>query len=1368
MKVLVCLKLAILTFFLLTCSNSKQIPPKAVKGVLDLREWNFDPASGSGTDGVIKLDGEWEFFWQEFPVGDGLELPEEKKDFISVPSVWNGHIVKRTTESGEVIEEKLGAEGYATYRLKVLLGEEQTLTLRLPDQLTVYTMIANNIVVSKSGTIGKNREDSIPARNVEYINLDNRDKVLIFHLPISNFHYNKGGLRNSISLGNNKKIQNLHSNTLSLELFVTGILFIMGVYHLSLFSLRREDKSPLYFGLFCLLISLRTLLTGDRYLHSLIPNLGYSLSLSLEYLTFYLGIPVFLEFLNSIYPQEISSIFRRIVLVPSLFFSSFVITIPPFYFTETLPVVQLLALNSIIYTIYVLIKSVRNRREGAKTFLSGSIFFGMILVNDILHDNFIINTGQYTPIGLVVLIFSQSFLLTSRFANAFRQVKDLTQNLEKKVEERTTNLALANQEIADSKKETEELNDLIKNINSVFSLTDVMMFLMYYLETNYAYNSFWLVLYDKNKSRLQTTVCVSSTLSETAINYLKSLSLNPEDSHSICTCYTEQKMIYREQEDPLVSKQDKEIIDQTQFGYLFHLPFVVYGECIGILTLHKADGLKVSQAEQAKIGRFTELISGAVYNSILYRDSQVAKEEAEKSFQKSKNLNDMIEVIIQSKSTDEIFERIFDLFSEKYGLTSYLVYILDKEDGFIKLYKVYGDININDSYLDVLRKNIIPLSDPYSILANSILSNKSFIIKKVRLPHLCKIEEENIILGGIDSFYIIPLRIDKESYGTFLFSNSKFQKSNIKGLIKSDRIEIENFVRLISPSIYQSLQKTIIEKSYHEIQLARNELSQQKAQMERLQAMSQEIQRKTSFEDMLRSLEEILWDTYRIGDFTLYILDSLSNQVKLFAISQNLKYLGFMQKLNSVSISEEKSIINLIFRKKKSLFLSKLRNISNGEEEDYNRSFLGMESYFAIPFIVNDEPFAVLSYSDIKPEFSRDPNIKGVKSLTYKQRTEIEQLVSLIANALYQSLQKAKIEEAYSELQETQAQLLEAERMSSLGQLVGSIAHEINNPISVIRSQSEQLARNIQATLKEIPQFLESLTTSEKELFYEMVSTSTKATESLTTKEERAKRKEILREIETLVGGTEEIHTDLTEEILLLKLPSPYNQYVDELGVVRFKEFLSNAMIFKNQTNAISNIEIAVEKSSRVVFALRSYLNTDLAFANREINLVEEVEKALHVYDNYVMGKINVRKDFPSELKYTCIPENLSQVWKNLFFNAIQAMYTTDKKLAIRIEKKEKLPDELKTYRTSSIVEDSVFQANDVSEWILVSITDSGTGIADDLQPKVFTPFFTTKSLGEGIGLGLYVCKKIVHEHGGAMFFRSGEGSTEFVVVLPM
>ena len=210
------------------------------------------------------------------------------------------------------------------------------------------------------------------------------------------------------------------------------------------------------------------------------------------------------------------------------------------------------------------------------------------------------------------------------------------------------------------------------------------------------------------------------------------------------------------------------------------------------------------------------------------------------------------------------------------------------------------------------------------------------------------------------------------------------------------------------------------------------------------------------------------------------------------------------------------------------------------------------------------------------------------------------------------------------------------------------------------------------------------------------------------------------------------------------------------------------AEVFKNQSNSISSIEIAVEKASRVVFALRSYLNTELALSRKEIDLVKELEKALHVYDNYVMGKIIVHQEFPKELKYTCVADNISQVWKNLFFNAIQAMYLTDKKLELKLEQVEKIPESLKLYNTSSIVEESIFGKDLGKGWVMVSITDSGSGIPIELQEKVFTPFFTTKSLGEGIGLGLYTCKKIVHEHRGAMFFKSGEGITKFVIVLPM
>ena len=71
-------------------------------------------------------------------------------------------------------------------------------------------------------------------------------------------------------------------------------------------------------------------------------------------------------------------------------------------------------------------------------------------------------------------------------------------------------------------------------------------------------------------------------------------------------------------------------------------------------------------------------------------------------------------------------------------------------------------------------------------------------------------------------------------------------------------------------------------------------------------------------------------------------------------------------------------------------------------------------------------------------------------------------------------------------------------------------------------------------------------------------------------------------------------------------------------------------------------------------------------------------------------------------------------------------------------------------------------------EWIIVSVTDDGPGIAPDDLPKVFDPFFTTKDVGKGTGLGLSMCYGIVREHGGTITADSGPGKgATFTVELP-
>ena len=69
---------------------------------------------------------------------------------------------------------------------------------------------------------------------------------------------------------------------------------------------------------------------------------------------------------------------------------------------------------------------------------------------------------------------------------------------------------------------------------------------------------------------------------------------------------------------------------------------------------------------------------------------------------------------------------------------------------------------------------------------------------------------------------------------------------------------------------------------------------------------------------------------------------------------------------------------------------------------------------------------------------------------------------------------------------------------------------------------------------------------------------------------------------------------------------------------------------------------------------------------------------------------------------------------------------------------------------------------------ILITIKDSGQGIPPDVLPHIFEPFYTTKDVGQGIGLGLSISHKVIEDHGGSIEVESspGEGST-FSICLP-
>jgi len=426
----------IIMFFFLFCEKKKE--PKAISGEINLKNWNFEEKK------FLDLDGEWEFYWQEFPeIENGkLILNEKNKRYINLPGIWNNY---------KIDEKKIGSNGYATYRLKILLSEKKQLRIKIPPKATAYKLYLDNDLILEQGEISKEKKFSEPKKSNIYINLNsNRNEIALTFL-ISNFEQNRGGFAESISLGTAENINKYQNDNIAIDLFICGILFMMGFYHFFLFYLRQNDKSTLHFALFCSFFFLRKLTTDELYLNNLF-NISYNIFMTLQYFSVYFGILFFNEYISIMYSEEsinkLKIFFRTVFALLSLN----VLFLSPYYFTKTQNILEFFLFLFILYICYLLYKAIKNKKENSKKMFMAFFVFGSLVINDILYNNNVVNTDLYGPYGFVIFIFAQSFFVSRRFSQAFKETKDLSENLKKSNEE----LKNAKEEMTKAYKELEE------------------------------------------------------------------------------------------------------------------------------------------------------------------------------------------------------------------------------------------------------------------------------------------------------------------------------------------------------------------------------------------------------------------------------------------------------------------------------------------------------------------------------------------------------------------------------------------------------------------------------------------------------------------------------------------------------------------------------------------------------------------------------------------------------------------------------------------------------------------------------------------------------------------------------------------------
>lgn len=310
----------------------------------------------------------------------------------------------------------------------------------------------------------------------------------------------------------------------------------------------------------------------------------------------------------------------------------------------------------------------------------------------------------------------------------------------------------------------------------------------------------------------------------------------------------------------------------------------------------------------------------------------------------------------------------------------------------------------------------------------------------------------------------------------------------------------------------------------------------------------------------------------------------------------------------------------------------------------------------------------------------------------------------------------------------------------TLGKVSAGLAHELNNPAAAATRAVDALQSTGAALESSLERLVQARITAPQLLKLEDLRRQAAAT--VVPLGAMA-----LADLEDDLTGWLEAH-DVPQAWLLapaLAASGVDQAWCEEAAGVLGQSALGPGLEWVSTSLSMNSLLAEVKESTSRIFelvaAMKSYSQMDRASLQR-VDVTEGLESTLVVLGHTIPDGVRVVRDFPSPAPVIeAYPGELNQVWTHLIDNALDAMAGAG------------------TLRVTVRADD---------DGVVVEIADTGPGMPPEIARRAFEPFFSTKPVGKGAGLGLDVTRRIVEErHGGSIAVDSRPGDTVLRVRLP-